>query len=217
MKRRVMWPLQVAGGLMLILAGCVTVPEGEGGSVFGRSAQPSAPSPQQLADARRDSRLAEAEQSLNRIRHEVDAVGESLSRVSARNEAFSRQFDARSADHVALRNEVAALRAEVESLKGRVDAVPGTLSRLLDEHGKAIRADVSQEIQRQVRAASASSGRPRTGSRSGRYYEHEVGPGQTLSEIAQVYGVSVDVIISENKIQNPSLIRAGQKLLIPAD
>ncbi len=46
-------------------------------------------------------------------------------------------------------------------------------------------------------------------------YEHTVKPGETLSEIARAYGVSINAIIRANKIDRPDLLRAGQKLFIP--
>jgi len=46
-------------------------------------------------------------------------------------------------------------------------------------------------------------------------YEHVVKPGETLSEIARAYGVSINAIIRANKIERPDHLRAGQKLFIP--
>jgi len=46
--------------------------------------------------------------------------------------------------------------------------------------------------------------------------DYNVKPGDTLSEIAQTYGTSVDAIANANGISNPNLIKAGQKLLIPS-
>ena len=45
---------------------------------------------------------------------------------------------------------------------------------------------------------------------------YEVQPGDTLFSIAQRFGSSVDAIVAENDIANPSLIDVGQKLIIPA-
>jgi LysM repeat protein len=45
---------------------------------------------------------------------------------------------------------------------------------------------------------------------------HVVAPGETLSSIAVHYGVTVQAIQDANKIDDPSLIKAGQKLIIPA-
>jgi LysM repeat protein len=43
---------------------------------------------------------------------------------------------------------------------------------------------------------------------------HVVGPGETLSDIADHYGISVDALASQNGIADPNLIFAGQELRI---
>ena len=45
--------------------------------------------------------------------------------------------------------------------------------------------------------------------------EHVVQPGETLSAIAQAYGVKIDTILKANNIKNANSIRVGQKLFIP--
>ncbi len=45
--------------------------------------------------------------------------------------------------------------------------------------------------------------------------EHTVAGGETLSEIASAYGVSVRVLIQANKLQNPDRLKVGQKIFIP--
>jgi LysM repeat protein len=44
---------------------------------------------------------------------------------------------------------------------------------------------------------------------------HRVQAGETLSEIAALYGVSVQALVRANGITNPSLIYTGQELIIP--
>jgi len=44
---------------------------------------------------------------------------------------------------------------------------------------------------------------------------HIVRPGETLSSIARMYGVSVQAIINANGLSNPNLIYVGQRLRIP--
>jgi LysM repeat protein len=50
---------------------------------------------------------------------------------------------------------------------------------------------------------------------SGRRTVHVVSAGSTLSHVAVRYGVSVSAIVAANRIANPSLIFAGQRLVIP--
>jgi membrane-bound lytic murein transglycosylase D len=49
-----------------------------------------------------------------------------------------------------------------------------------------------------------------------RYYFHTIGAGETLSELAQHYGVSVDNILSLNPGVQPRYLKLGSRLLIPA-
>jgi len=42
-----------------------------------------------------------------------------------------------------------------------------------------------------------------------------VGEGETLWEIAQTYGISVDAILEINELQNGDVIQSGQRLVIP--
>ncbi len=43
---------------------------------------------------------------------------------------------------------------------------------------------------------------------------HEVQPGETLWGIAQQYGIDLETLIQVNELENPDLIRPGQRLLI---
>ncbi|HLB49823.1 MAG TPA: LysM peptidoglycan-binding domain-containing protein, partial [Anaerolineales bacterium] len=45
---------------------------------------------------------------------------------------------------------------------------------------------------------------------------HVVQPGESLTLIAQKYGLTVDAIVQANQLKNPDAIYAGQKLVIPA-
>jgi LysM repeat protein len=44
---------------------------------------------------------------------------------------------------------------------------------------------------------------------------HIVRPGETLSQIARQYGVSVDALTAADGIADPHLIKIGQELIIP--
>jgi len=46
---------------------------------------------------------------------------------------------------------------------------------------------------------------------------HTVGAGESLSQIAQQYGVTTAAIVAENGLANPNAIRVGQVLRIPAN
>ena len=93
-----------------------------------------------------------------------------------------------------------------------------------DDLAIAATADVvvdvtSHVVSPTIVAAAVAAGRrtsgPSRSSGSGKFYEHEVAAGQTLSVIAREYGVSMEDVMQENNIRDASLIRVGQKLLIP--
>lgn len=51
--------------------------------------------------------------------------------------------------------------------------------------------------------------------RTARQFSVMVGQGETLWDIAQTYGISVDAIVDANELPNGDLIRPGQQLVIP--
>ena len=53
--------------------------------------------------------------------------------------------------------------------------------------------------------------RPRTLAR-----EHSVAPGESLSQIAASYGVSLGALLQANRIADPNAVFPGQALLIPS-
>lgn len=46
---------------------------------------------------------------------------------------------------------------------------------------------------------------------------YRVAAGDTLTEIAQRYGTTVNALVSANKIKDPDLIQIGQRLTIPVN
>jgi hypothetical protein len=45
--------------------------------------------------------------------------------------------------------------------------------------------------------------------------DYRVQPGETLSEIAERFGVGLSVLLKHNGIDNPNVLRSGQRLKIP--
>ena len=210
--------------LALASAGCVTTDE-EGRTVLGvprRQPDVRQPSPRQVEETRREARMAELENTVRRLEAELDGVGTSINSVAQKADASAQQGTARAADVAALRAEIAALRRDVDEQSAALKAIPASFGKLLEENNRALLADVDARVKAAVSAAAAqaasearrSSGSSRP-SGSGKFYEHEVAAGQTLSVIAREYGVSMEDVMQENNIRDASLIRVGQKLLIP--
>ncbi len=218
--------LNVLAACAFALGGCTTYTDETGRIVF--KPRQSETSEEQVDQLRRDARLSELESAVTGLRSDVEEINASVNSVSSRTDATLRQTDSRSTESLtALRAEVVSLNDRLNAVETKLNAIPTSFSKLLDEQRASIMADVDKSIRAKVTSSSSSSGSRRTSSTSasgsssssggtGRYYEHQVEEGQTLSEIAKAYSVSVSEILNENNIKDASTIRVGQKLLIPA-
>lgn len=201
---------------LLCCAGCYT--DSTGRTVFGR--RPTGPTPEQL----REARIRALESQLSQLQSELDGVGTSVNTVALKSDQLTRASDARGADTIALRRDLEAMQERLTALEQSVKQVPSAMQSALTKEHRAIVAEVNKalsesdaRINRQLKEISRKASAPRTAAASsGRFYEHTVESGQTLSEIARAYGVSQSVIARENNISDPAKIRVGQILLIPA-
>ncbi len=108
--------------------------------------------------------------------------------------------------------DLAALQREIASLKGEISAIRADRETMKKEIVNQISSEVAKLLAAQQKAAAATAASAAAASQSG--YEHKVQPGQTLSAIAQAYGVSVEKIKKANGLKN-DVIRVGQTLFIP--
>ncbi len=133
----------------------------------------------------------------------------------------------------ALEMQIQQMRMELDALRAsqiQMAQAPSVPIERVDELDRRLQAldaarekDKQEMIQRlsktisdMLKASSASRSTPaprRSVSSTG--YEHVVKSGETLSAIAQAYGVKVQVIIEANGLNNPDHLRTGQKLFIP--
>jgi len=147
-------------------------------------------------------------------------------------------------DSMREQSEIQRLRTEVERLKARVEGLEAAQDRVygriddLQSSADANQGDVAQrmarmetsirdldaarEKDRQVvidaltkKISGLMRSRPAPGTPSQSGYEHVVQPGETLSEIASAYNVSINAVVKANNLKNPDSLRAGQKLFIP--
>lgn len=107
--------------------------------------------------------------------------------------------------------EVAALREQIEALQRQVRELDA--ARAADK--REIYDDISRKVAEIVKKATPPAPPPAKKSAQQTGYEHTVQPGETLSAIAQAYGVKIDTILKANNIKNANSIRVGQKLFIP--
>jgi septal ring factor EnvC (AmiA/AmiB activator) len=150
-------------------------------------------------------------------REDYLVMQESTHRLTGRAESLEMEI-------AGLEREIQQLRAEtrntVQAEMGTMDSRLSDLERSvrnLEKSRQADKQEIIDTISKKVAQLmqSSGSGTVRRGRSSEYGYEHVVESGQTLSEIAAVYGVSVSVIVEENGIKNPNSLRVGQTLFIP--
>ncbi len=159
----------------------------------------AAPGPAQRVAAQQQQALREVEFAVQRLAARFDAIEQRQDALSARLAALERG-DGRSS--LATKDEVAALRTDLAALKA-------AQSRMRGEIVDDLSGRISAITERQARAQAAARETRGSG------YSHVVESGQTLSAIAEAYGVSVRAIMKANKITDPTKLQVGQKLFIP--
>lgn len=204
-KRRDRWMAAACSLPLALLCGCETM--GSGRSFAGGSYAGATPRVDARAEAARSAtRLDELEAAVRRLQAQVDSLSDSqqhvLSQAEARVVQARQESQSVQADVETLKRELAMSKAEQQQLRSAVDDLPARVSRAI-------------AAARPATPAPQRSSKPAASSGSGVGYEHVVEAGQTLSEIAQAYGVRTDAIVRENQLKDAGAIRVGQKLFIP--
>lgn len=148
------------------------------------------------------------QEDLRRIRARLEALESDFQRlqqqVSTSNNDLSR----------ANQSQLAGFNATLDELNKRIRAV--------DAAREADKREIVDSLSKKISSVMASSPARSSGSSAPRRavsnegYEHEVGPGETLSAIAKAYGARTEDIIQANGLKSADVLRVGQKLFIPA-
>ncbi len=160
------------------------------------------------------------------IKESQRVLQEENRQLKGRLEGIEIEMNRLASDHHAQRSRSdESMRVASRDQEARVAALERQLQQLArqrEQDKKEIVDTLSQKIAGLMQPPTATGRRtaqaPPSGQRTARSeygYEHVVKPGQTLSEIAAAYGVSVAVLIRENDIRDPNRLQAGQKLFIP--
>lgn len=170
------------------------------------------------AAVRRSAMIEQTAAEVQRLGENFDIVSENQSKLEAKVAAMEGSL--KSIDD--LKAEIAGLRAENERLRNQqaelrkqiVDDITAKIAKM------NIGGSVPQPTQPAMRPVN-TAGRnatpppaPVAPAPTGSGYNHIVEAGQTLSEIARGYGVTVAAIKQANGLKNDNL-RIGQKLFIP--
>lgn len=153
-----------------------------------------------LEQQRRQSMREQSE--MQRLQLEVD-------RLQARVEALEVAKDDTYSHMENLRQDAAAERSE---MTGRIAETERVL-KVLDAARETDRQLVIDSLTKKISGLMQSHAVPPSRAMAG--YEHVVQKGETLSEVATAYKVTVNAIIKANNLKNPDAIRVGQTLFIP--
>lgn len=141
---------------------------------------------------------------LSNLQENIDVIIERLDRISKENEKTSENFDKAakklSDEIVEIKKELSELTALYEYLKQKTDK---RILLIIEEVTKE-----NEEIRKQIRNIKGESV-----TATGDY--HIVKSGETVSEIARVYGVTISSIMEANGIDDPHKLYIGQKIIIP--
>lgn len=160
-----------------------------------------APLPSAQAFAQQAQTLREVQYLLQKLSAQIEVLDQRQNALTSRVAALEQ------GKGVASKDEVAALRADLSALKSAQEGLRG---EIVEDLSVRI-AKITQK--QEAAAAAARRAREEAARKSG--YNHVVEAGQTISAIAQAYGVSSQTIMKANRITDPSKLQVGQKLFIP--
>ena len=167
------------------------------------------------AVVRRNALIDQTASEVQRLGENFDIVSENQAKLEAKVAKLEGELKA----FEDLKAEIAGLRAENERLRIAqaelreqiVDDITKRIAKMNIGGGASTPPPAPRPISSAARNATPPPAAPAPAS-SG--YNHIVEAGQTLSEIARGYGVTVNAIKQANGLKNDNL-RIGQKLFIP--
>lgn len=138
------------------------------------------------------------------VRDEIRKIEGRLEGIEIETDRIGRELEALRSSSAANKSANSELESRLAALQARIEAVDAARQKDKQEMINQLSARIAEIIKQQPRQAISGTGR-----------EHTIRQGETLSEIASAYGVSVKIITEANNIKNPDLLVVGQKLFIP--
>lgn len=155
-----------------------------------------------LEQSRNDEARREYEDKSTQV--DVDALKERTRILESAQEKLSSEL-------AAMKLQVFGSTAESRAAVARMEQSVKALESASEQAKKEMVENLSKTIEEIMRAPQ----RRGTGSISGQGSEHVVAAGETLSEIARTYGVSLEALARVNNLSDINNVRSGTKLIIP--
>lgn len=153
-----------------------------------------------------------------REREDLLILREDLKRIQGRVEGLELEYRRILNEIDRLRNAVSISGGQDVAVQRRLDELQGRIQSLDAARVKDRQIIVDQlgsKIVDMLKVSSRSFSISKSASTSTTGYEHIVQNGETLSAIAAAYNVKARAIIEANNLENPDLLKQGQKLFIP--
>jgi len=153
-------------------------------------------------------------------REDIRLIQEKIGQLENDLQALKGDNETLNAGIVRLKTDLAAERKSHEQLQKEIERLDGLIRKLdaaREQDRKTLVEEVGREINRLIQKNSPKP--PSSSEKTGKTkvqegVEHTVEKGQTLTAIAEAYGVSKKSIMEANHLTKSEL-KAGQKLFIP--
>ncbi len=180
--------LFAAGGIVFALCGCE--------AMGGRDSRDSQLQKQQFEMVRTQTN------QMNQVSASISALQNSNAEIVKIVNDFNQKIANLEQRSASLEKSISVLQQQLTAEKQERQT---TINKMIDQ--------VSKEVSKaSTSAPTASSGGGPVG--SGEFLEHKVESGQTLGAIAKAYGVTVQEIMTANRMKD-SVLRVGQTLYVP--
>ena len=175
---------------------------------------------QDAAAARAAYQQQQAVLEVQRLAQQFDQLAanqESLVARMAKIEEGSAVGDLQ-AEIASLKTQIADLRREQEAMRREIVAdLAKRIAALPRPAPQPTYAPPTPQSPANARSGRRPAAPPPPPEYTGSYYEHEVKPGQTLSEISKGFDVPIHKILQANPGLKPNALRIGQKIRVPAE
>ncbi|MCX6985560.1 MAG: LysM peptidoglycan-binding domain-containing protein [Lentisphaerae bacterium] len=179
--------LFATGGMVFALCGCE--------AMGGRDSRDSQLQKQQFEMVRAQTN------QMNQVSASISALQNSNAEIVKIVNDFNQKIANLEQRSAALEKNISSLQQQLTAEKQERQT---TINKMIDQ--------VSKEVSKASTPAPSSGGSGPVG--AGDFLEHKVESGQTLGAIAKAYGVTVQEIMTANRMKD-SVLRVGQTLYVP--
>jgi LysM repeat protein len=187
MKKQFFLSIIVTGGMALVLCGCE--------AMGGRD---------------RDAQMQKQQFEMVRAQtNQMNQVTASISALQNSNAELVRIVNESNQKISNLEQRSVAMEKNISNLQQQLGAEKQerqtTINRMIDQ--------ISKEVSKASVPAPSSTATGPVG--TGEFYEHKIESGATLGTIAKAYGVTVQEIMTANRMKKDASLRVGQTLYVP--